>query len=475
MQCVLHPSTGKRSFCVNCPLQRKLSSTSPLRNCARAAAWAAAANFGFVTMAILGPVFQLICKHFNFNIMHVFHTIKFHRNVATCRCIFSILHIVLVAVHADLSRCAVCSPLMIISGGFIVFGVGGAWMSGYLGRRKNWTSTSTLHFPFACVGLVGLFSHIFKPTVFPLATYFVLSIFCTCLTIYTLFFFFSLIQPLPVNKSGTVWQCGSNKFAFIVVDYHNSSSIPPGSYFLIYSPQDSNLSYFHAHSFPVFSSRNRRVAFLVHTRISKSSNHISFTEQLSQIKPTTLRLQGPFQGAVSSFFNYLSCTNAPADIYLCGWDSGLSNVFSILEHFKDNSHLYKIRSINCLFNAITDQAVTHHTHSYMNNLVREWQNLTTTVTIIEAEYCNLDYIQCMAERLPFANKTAAMSNWRTLFPNRACWLIMKDLQNFDYYTPSPVKRCNTTYSHKVLYFCGSDFQTDKFPFGEWRSFVEAVN
>ena len=55
---------------------------------------------------------------------------------------------------------------------------------------------------------------------------------------------------------------------------------------------------------------------------------------LTLSKPPSLRLQGPFQGTVSSFISYLSSVQAPIDLYLCGWDAGLANIFSILEYLK---------------------------------------------------------------------------------------------------------------------------------------------
>jgi hypothetical protein len=68
-----------------------------------------------------------------------------------------------------------------------------------------------------------------------------------------------------------------------------------------------------------------------------------------------------------------------------------------------------------------------------------------------------------------------MTFWRSLFPNRARWLVMRDLQNFDVTTtPMATLVGRDMYGHKILYFCGSHFQPEKFRPGEWRAFVETI-
>jgi len=137
------------------------------------------------------------------------------------------------------------------------------------------------HFPFACIGFFALIAHGYAAITVPVGIYFVLTIFVTSMGLNAVFFFFNPIQPMDVNKYSTRWLYGKNKFLFLVVNYHNSSSIPPGSFFLIYSNQQLSLSFFHAHSFAVFSTQNRQIAFLIRCRISKYSSHASFTQQLS--------------------------------------------------------------------------------------------------------------------------------------------------------------------------------------------------
>jgi hypothetical protein len=104
----------------------------------------------------------------------------------------------------------------------------------------------------------------------------VLFIFCVC--IYALF---SLIYPLRRLKVGnTVWEPAQReeRYIFLELYYPNSNLIPPGSFFNIYTPATSNLAFFHGHPFPVCSSRNNRVTFLIQCR--KSYDYSSFTEKL---------------------------------------------------------------------------------------------------------------------------------------------------------------------------------------------------
>eukprot|EP00026_Physarum_polycephalum_P002762 Phypoly_transcript_02770.p1 GENE.Phypoly_transcript_02770~~Phypoly_transcript_02770.p1 ORF type:complete len:861 (+),score=101.91 Phypoly_transcript_02770:132-2585(+) len=458
----------------------------PLVTCARAAGWAAALNFGYVALAIVSPIFQLILQLVNFNIMyHAFHAIHFHKSAATSGIFFSILHVALLLAHQFTQDCKVyiylpdesffdiCSTRTRVTGIVILFGVEGAWITGYFGRFSRSPFLSSLHFPFACITFFGLFSHSSSSPDYPFGTYFVLASFITCFLVYSLFFFFNPVQPLDVDQRETVWLRKNSSYSFLVVNYDDCSVTPPGSFFLIYSPQKSNLAHFHAHPFPVFSSRNRRLAFLVHGRISSPP---SFTQRLSLEKPYLLNVQGPFQGAASSFISYLSSLHSPTDVYLCGWNAGLANIFSILEFLKDNALSYEIKSICCLFNAIHEPAITRKTHAYINNVVREWQN-STMVTIIESENCDLDYIHYMAERPAFANKDAAMNFWRKRFCNRTRWLVMRDIQDFsDVHNPYecfPAVR-RDMYGQKILYFCGSGFESEKFHYGEWRPFVETI-
>ena len=343
--------------------------TPVLVTLARAAAWIAALNFGFVAFGI-SPLFQLVYQLFNFNIMH--HSLSathFHRNVAISGGIFSALHIGLLAAYTKLYGCHTPTGFVqhkwayycvypAVSGGVVALGMLGAGIAGYLSRVVGSSIVSALHFPLACIGFFGLVAHTYQITL-PFGTYLALVSFVSCLVIFAIFFFFNPIQPMDVNIQETVWLSGKNKYSFLVVNYNNSNSIPPGSFFLIYSNQQSNLSHFHAHSFPVFSSQDSRISFLVHCRVREHSRDISFTQRLSigkyptsllprsplvlpllisfaltMSKPSSLRLQGPFPGTVSSFINFLSSVNTPIDVYLCGWDAGLANIFSILEYLK---------------------------------------------------------------------------------------------------------------------------------------------
>ena len=106
----------------------------------------------------------------------------------------------------------------------------------YLSKFKGSSFASMLHFPFVGIGFIALFAHAFTSE-FPFGTNFVLWSFVACLAIYSVFFFFNPIHPMDVNQYETVWLGEENKFSFLVVNYHNSNSIPPGSFFLIYANQ----------------------------------------------------------------------------------------------------------------------------------------------------------------------------------------------------------------------------------------------
>ena len=254
---------------------------TPLYACARAAAWASCVNFAFVVVGIISPIFQLIYQYFNFNIMHhSLHTIHFHRNVASCGGIFALLHVVLVIVQMAKDK-EMRGTATIVTGGLILVGFIGAWLSGHLSRLERFSICSSLHFPLAFFGLLALFAHSFEISGVPFGSRLVLLVLVLCIVVYTLFFFFNPIQPMDVNASETAWQRESNGFLFLVLNYDNSDSIPPGSFYLIYDNKDSNLSYFHAHTFPVFSSRHRRLAFLIRCRTSERPDHVTYTQQLS--------------------------------------------------------------------------------------------------------------------------------------------------------------------------------------------------
>eukprot|EP00026_Physarum_polycephalum_P017495 Phypoly_transcript_18740.p1 GENE.Phypoly_transcript_18740~~Phypoly_transcript_18740.p1 ORF type:complete len:148 (+),score=15.07 Phypoly_transcript_18740:75-518(+) len=114
-------------------------------------------------------------------------------------------------------------------------------------------------------------------------------------------------------------------------------------------------------------------------------------------------MQGPFQGVASSFINFLSSVHTPIDVYLCGWDTGLATIFSILETLKDNISAYNVRSICCLFNAIRELDIARKAHSHISDLVQEWQS-PIVLTIVESEDCDLGYIHLMAARPAFWNR-----------------------------------------------------------------------
>lgn len=271
---------------------------TPLVVMARACAWAAAINFGLVSLAIIAPIFRLLFQLFNLNIMrHHFYTIHFHRNAAISAIFFSALHILLLNIHTHHYQCKIelnnnnsdssnemdiCSLEARITGSIIITGMVGAWVTGYISRMMKSSILSILHFPFACIACFALFTHsTSNASLYAFASNFVLAIFVACLLLHSLFFFFNPILPMHVNNSETVWLSTNNKqFSLLVVNFDNSSVIPPGSFFLIYANQNSHLSYFHAHAFPVFSTQNKTISFLLQCRVDNSFL-LSFTQRLS--------------------------------------------------------------------------------------------------------------------------------------------------------------------------------------------------
>ena len=264
----------------------------PLLSLARVAAWIAALNFSYVALGLISPIFQLVHQLFNVDITHrSFHSIHFHRTAATSGIIFSMLHIIFLLVPSSESGCYVavedvqslnvCGLSSIITGCLIMVGVVGAWITGHLTRSKKSTFSSTLHFPFACIAFSGLLTHVLNPDIIPYSIFVVLITLVACLTIYALFFLINPIQPLDIDRNGTVWLTQGGEYSFLVVNCDVRKSIPPGSFFLIYANQQSMLSNFHAHAFPVFSSHNNRISFLIRCRIPPKADQLSFTQRLS--------------------------------------------------------------------------------------------------------------------------------------------------------------------------------------------------
>lgn len=252
-----------------------------------AAGWAATISFSFVSLAISSSFFQMVYHYFNFNTVHVaFHKFHLHRNMAICGGVFTVVHGVLqyVSYLHKIPKKEWCTdnswnPFatgMIIFVSFLLSGI-----SGYLSTLRNSPKIiSSAHMPLACLGIFMFNIHSCNQDIFTEAK--VLMITClVCGTIYGAFFFFNPIIFLEVDSSKTLWNEGG-EFMFLVVKYYNTPYVPPGAFFLIYASPDTNLSFFHGHSFPVFSYHNRELVFLVQVRRStKRLNGVSFTQRFA--------------------------------------------------------------------------------------------------------------------------------------------------------------------------------------------------
>jgi hypothetical protein len=140
------------------------------------------------------------------------------------------------------------------------------------------------HLLLACIGFSAFFLHGFQQILGdPIGDYLILGVFLTSVAIYALFIFVSKMRQLGVNHHLSYFGDLENpQYMFLVVEYANSNTVPPGSFFMIYSNANSSISLFHGHPFPVFSSRDRKLTFLIQCRSThEGSNRASFTTKLA--------------------------------------------------------------------------------------------------------------------------------------------------------------------------------------------------
>jgi len=326
----------------------------------------------------------------------------------------------------------------------------------------------SLHAPFACIGFFALFMHGSGDEFGDLeGSELTEVVFIGSVVIAVLFFLFTKIRELEVDQRQSKF--GTN-FIFLSVKYSDSDYIPPGSFFNLYASADSYMSIFHCHSFPVFSTRNSRIVFLIKCR-NKSNwkRSSSFTSRLGRDKPPCVRLQGPFQGLVSSFIlslNSVSNNRTPKCIFLCGWDSGFASVFSLLEYFQEKAKVHNIHSIACMFSKISDENVRDGVHNHVDHLVHEW-DWEIPLSIIESDKID-DFNIMTSHHDTLLLEGMDKSKWQKMFPFREIWFAEKTRDEGINVAPR-----SWTMERKVLYFCGDNFKHELFPEPKWQTFVES--
>jgi len=323
----------------------------------------------------------------------------------------------------------------------------------------------SLHTPLACLGLIALFIHgREKHLGSNLASHLCLITFTTCIVVFTFFCFFSRIHELEVDQRGSVF---GPDFILLTVKYHDSNYIPPGSFFNLYASTDSYMSVFHSHSFPVFSTRNSRIVFLIRCRNRKDRKKSSFTSRFYDDNPSCVRVQGPFKGLASSFLlslNPAANRNIYNSIFLCGWNAGFASVMSLLEYFHHHAPEHYVQSITCLFSNIPD--VRDDILLFVERLVKEWA-WDIPLTIIES-----DSIEDLSIVAGIEDKTFLFgmdeSNWQELFPHSKIWFAQKKKSDMRL-----VYNSLTLIVDRVLYVSGADLKYELFREPKWRTFVEA--
>eukprot|EP00026_Physarum_polycephalum_P001865 Phypoly_transcript_01868.p1 GENE.Phypoly_transcript_01868~~Phypoly_transcript_01868.p1 ORF type:complete len:584 (+),score=139.95 Phypoly_transcript_01868:1295-3046(+) len=392
------------------PTLSPLSPPSTLSKLSSAAAIIATIDFLILLSGSLSPILQLL---YQTAMRQSVHNLHLHRIIAISGISFTILHVIL-ATRAqrpsDVPHTVFGSIAAFL---FVLAGAGGAIVAKfrYLLRPAFYRFLCSLHIPCSFLGMALLFVHQFdesKVLENRLFVAFILSC-LICLILHSSFLIFHPLHSAQLDLFESEYGPKKSKLLFLVVHFHKPC--PPGAFFLLYSASDSHLNYFHARPIHAFSSKNRRLTFLVESA-SDNGRTLLFSHHLAHGKAESIYLQGPFvDGTVSAFMDYVQSTPADIDVYLCGWNSGFSKVFSILESLKEIWPSTNIRKISCMFNIIPDKEVSNRVHTTINRLVSDWKS-TIPVTIVESTNTDLRNIQIMSEQVHFSTKASTIDFFR---------------------------------------------------------------
>eukprot|EP00026_Physarum_polycephalum_P002760 Phypoly_transcript_02768.p1 GENE.Phypoly_transcript_02768~~Phypoly_transcript_02768.p1 ORF type:complete len:844 (+),score=87.65 Phypoly_transcript_02768:131-2662(+) len=493
---------------------------------AHAAGLLSSLDLCFVAMGFMAPIFSFLVHLFSFGIVRQSsRKIHFHRNVSYSAVVFFLLHVVLHVIYwstcYDNTKCRKNHGIpnglysfhntpfltgVIMLGCFI-----GALLTGIMAARgKASYLTLALHLPLSCAGFVALFLHgndnLLRRHDGSVLS---LSVFVASIGMILLYFVSVRIRTLDL---ATVEQ--SDEYILLVLKYNDSQYIIPGSFFNIYATPPSYISLFHSHSFPVFSTSDSQIAFL----IRKNSDTKSFTSNLMLGNPKSFRVQGPFKGPARSFIHAITSKNFRKCIFMVGWQAGFANVFSLLEYFKNaKQKRLNVDSINCMFLRINDDTIRTTIHTYIQNLTDDWP-WDTPLSIIEAT--SEDQLQIMTNldnHIRWHQNGLSEAKLREFFPDNEIWFSVKndDLpQNEDSESlhtesreilgaphqdshfpasppsfsfssslapspnvlPSPptAKRNDCTQVEKWIYFCGNNFPYEKYKEPKWYPYVESM-
>lgn len=273
--------------------------TLTLITCARAAAFAAAIDFCFVAMSLLSPLAHTFVQFFNLGIMRLsIHKIHIHRSMVVSGCVFTIIHVTLHVVSwcitpsiqmngRDMYRLDSAS---FITGVVMVCALVVSGLTGYFLKVNLYAPISAAtHLPVSLLFFFFLFGHGFEKVLgVPLGDYMIIGTFAICAGALIIFFFAVPMNRKEVDFKQSVWgdviREKEDNYMLVTLKYGNSSSIQPGSFFVIYSSYGTSLSYTHGHPFPVFSARNGSLMFLIQCRQAQREDHMSFTQQLLVVR-----------------------------------------------------------------------------------------------------------------------------------------------------------------------------------------------
>lgn len=266
---------------------------------ARAAAFASAIDFCFVIMALLSPLVHTFVHFYNLGVLRLsFHQIHIHRSMSVSGCVFAVIHITLhvvawcinPATQVEGKDIYQLNSVAFITGLVLVITLVGAGISGFNLKVNLYSPKSAaLHLPFSLLFFVTLFGHGFEKVLgAPLGDYMVVGMFAICAGSFIIFVFAVPMSRKEVDFKRSVWgdviREKEDHFMLVAVKYGSSSSIPPGSFFNIYASYGTSLSYVHAHPFPVFSTKNGSLVFLIQCRQAQREEHTSFTQQLLVVR-----------------------------------------------------------------------------------------------------------------------------------------------------------------------------------------------
>lgn len=129
----------------------------------------------------------------------------------------------------------------------MVVGFAGATFSGFfVTLTKKFPRFVNTHLPWACIGFFAFFAHGHRSLLGkPFGDYVVICAFVGSLLLYALFFIFHRLHRVSVIHQANYGDPTHPQYIFLALQYANSSAIPPGSFFNIYSNNGGALAIFH--------------------------------------------------------------------------------------------------------------------------------------------------------------------------------------------------------------------------------------